>query len=98
MYIDSWQVLVFGIITGVLLCIILSVITLVIIYNKRLKSAQKEAEKASYTELFTKLCFVLLAKGLISDADRDWMFDKIQFSEWKKSIEDELNGEDNWYK
>ena len=46
----------------------------------------------------TKLCFVLLVKGLITDSDRDWMMNKIEFNEWKRNIEDEINNNDkDWY-
>lgn len=97
MYIESWQLFLLSASVGILFTIIGAVIISLCLYKKWFKEKQKAAETDSNNALITKLCFVLLAKGLISDSDRDWMLDKIEFSEWKKAIEDELNDKDGWF-
>lgn len=83
---------------GILFCILVAVLLSAVLYKKWYKAKEKETEKNVNNELMTKLCFVLLAKGLISDSDRDWMLNKIEFSEWKKITEDELNdNKDGWF-
>ena len=98
MYIDSWQLFLLSFAVGVLASIVIAVIIAICFYNKWLKDKKESEEKNATSDLMTRLCFVLLVKGLISDSDRDWMLNKIEFSEWKKLAEAELNNDkDSWY-
>jgi len=97
MYVEAWQFSLFAFATGVLVSIITLVLITALVYKRWLKAKEAEAEKQSNHDLMTKLCFVLLVKGLISVSDRDWMLDKIEFSEWKKNVENEINQEDSWF-
>ena len=98
MYIDTWQLFLLSFATGILASIFIAVIIAAVLYNKWYKERKEAEDRSNQHELMTKLCFVLLVKGLITDSDRDWMMNKIEFDEWKRKIEDEINNNDkDWY-
>lgn len=52
---------------------------------------QNEVQRQSNSsDIVSKLIFILLTKGFLSDADNYFMLDKMSFTEWKESIDREF--------
>lgn len=92
MYIAPWQVFAGGCVIGTLISfIVLSTIIVRMIGRIGFMKLQNDTQPQSRSnDLVSKLVFILLTKGFLSDADNYFMLDKMSFTEWKESIEKEF--------
>lgn len=100
MYLEPWQVFLGGCVIGTLISfIVLTLLAMNLINKIGVKgihiqqimdsSADEEEENSSELDILTKLSFILLNRGCISDDDVEFMMDHITFEEWKKLVETE---------
>lgn len=92
MYIAPWQVFAGGCVIGTLISfIVLATIIFRAIGKIGFIKMQNDVQRQSNSsDTLSKLVFILLTKGFLSDADNYFMLDKISFKEWKESIEKEF--------
>lgn len=92
MYIAPWQVFAGGCVIGTLISfIVLSTIIFRAIGKIGFIKMQNEVQRQSNSsDIVSKLIFILLTKGFLSDADNYFMLDKMSFTEWKESTEKEF--------
>lgn len=101
MYLEPWQVFLGGCVIGTLISFIVLTLLVMNLINKiGVKgihiqqivdsSADEEEKNSSELDILTKLSFILLNRGCISDDDVEFMMDHITFEEWKKLVEAEI--------
>ena len=91
MYLQSWQIFILGCLLG----IVISFIVIVVMIFRNIGFNDKLSNKDNkMLDLIAKLDYVLIARKLITQADTDFILDKITFSEWRKTLpKDEVSDE-----
>lgn len=110
MYFEPWQVFLVGCIVGTLISfIVLSIIIVntigrigfrgITIQPPQAQTPPQNEPQKDETDVNAKLSYILFTRGYISQADIDFMLDKINFEAWQKSLNEEIedlkNKEDN---
>lgn len=97
MYFEPWQVFLVGCIVGTLISfIVLTIIIINTIGRVGLRSITVHHPSIDDDEddINAKLSYVLFTKGFISQADIDFMLEKISFEDWQKALTDEIKDEE----
>lgn len=94
MYLEPWQVFLGGCVIGTLISFIVLTAFLIKMIGqigiKGIRISEQEDKDKVETDLISKLCFILLAKGYLDDIDNDFMLDRVAFNLWKEHVEEEL--------
>lgn len=91
MYLEPWQVFLGGCVIGTLISfIVLTVLIINVIGRigiKGIKFSDISGSDMNDTDLVAKLSFILLARGVVTQDDLDFMTEKISFREWKDTVD-----------
>ena len=91
MYLEPWQVFLGGCVIGTLISfIVLTALIFNLIERIGIRGIRIQENPKPESDLISKLCFILMAKGYIDDVDNDFMLDKTTFNDWKEHVEKQL--------